>query len=209
MKKRISLFLAVLAINSIVCIPVLAQEEQTVDEPRHEISLAYGVVPNSVWIDVLTDVVPALFGETHENNHYYGPVSLEYYYHTSPLIGVGGNVVFVTNNNDGYLKDNQLNSHHHKSYFTVMPSVKFNWLRRNKWGMYSKVAIGGTLTTFTNQDYDDHGKRVNEKETTRDLIFNFQASLLGVEVGGRQVRGFAELGVGEQGMVLGGVRYKF
>ena len=36
----------------------------------------------------------------------------------------------------------------------------------------------------------------------------FQASLIGAEFG-KQFRGFAELGVGEQGFLLAGIRYKF
>ena len=90
-----------------------------------------------------------------------------------------------------------------------MPSVKFNWLRKDKWGMYSKVALGATLTSFSTQDYNESGKLTGEKETSNDVFFNFQASLLGVEVGGAQVRGFFELGLGEQGIALAGVRYKF
>ena len=52
-------------------------------------------------------------------------------------------------------------------------------------------------------------KLTGEKNITNDVFFNFQASLIGVEVGNQQVRGFAEVGVGEQGIFLGGVRYKF
>ena len=36
----------------------------------------------------------------------------------------------------------------------------------------------------------------------------FQASLVGVEFGGK-LRGFVEAGVGEQGIVLAGLKYKF
>ena len=38
---------------------------------------------------------------------------------------------------------------------------------------------------------------------------NFQASLLGIEAGSEKIRGFAELGAGEQGIILAGLRYKF
>ena len=209
MKKKISLLMAVLAISAIVCGPAKAQNTTSNDEMlRHEIGISYGTVPNSAWIDLLTDIIPAMFGETHKNKHYVGPIGLEYYYHFTPLIGVGGTVVFATNNNDGFYKEDLI-SHYNKSYFTVMPSAKFNWLRKEKWGLYSKVAIGGTLATISFQDYDIDDQKSDEKATTKDLVFNFQASLLGVEAGGRNVRGFAEFGIGEQGIILGGVRYKF
>ena len=203
---RIKLLFGILAISAMVCMPALAQDETT--EPRQEISISYGAVPNSIWIDVLTDVFPAMFGETHNNEHYVGPIGLEYYYHTSPLVGVGAVAVVATNNEDAYSKE-VLKAHHIRSYYTLMPAVKFNWLRKNKWGMYSKVAIGATLSASSNQAYNENGKLTGNKETSNDVFFNFQASLLGVEVGGQHVRGFAELGIGEQGIILGGVRYKF
>ena len=200
---KIKCLLAVLAISSVLCVPARAQEET-----RHEIGVSYGAVPNSIWIDVLTDVVPAMFGHKYDNNKYVGPIGLEYYYHTSPLVGVGAVAVFAANNEDGFYKE-ELTSHRFRSYSTLMPSVKFNWLRKDKWGLYSKVALGATLAHFTEQDYDDNGRRADEKSSSDDVMFNFQASLIGVEAGGRNVRGFAELGIGEQGIILGGVRYKF
>ena len=38
---------------------------------------------------------------------------------------------------------------------------------------------------------------------------NWQASLLGIEAGGPQLRGYLEAGVGEQGVAVIGLRYKF
>ena len=90
-----------------------------------------------------------------------------------------------------------------------MPAVKFNWLRKANWGMYSKVAIGASLANSSKEDYNENGKLTGQKENTNDVFFNFHASLLGVEAGNQHVRGFAELGLGEQGIILGGVRYRF
>lgn len=202
---KIRLLLATLAISSLFCVPVQAQEEL---ETRHEISLSYGAVPNSIWIDALTDIVPAMFGHKYKSTSYVGPIGLEYYYHTSPLVGVGAIAVFATNGEDEYYKE-ELCSHRNRSYYTLMPAVKFNWLRKAKWGMYSKVGLGATLSHFKDEDKGETATPQGEVGSTNEVIFNFQASLLGVEVGGQQVRGFAELGIGEQGVVLGGVRFKF
>lgn len=205
---KIKCLLAILAVSTMLCVPAQAQEETNEIETQHEISLSYGVLPNSTWIDVLTDVIPAIFGQKTDNNRYFGPLSLEYYYHTSHLIGVGGILILNTNSQDLYSSD-VLESYRTRSYYTIMPSVKFNWLRKNKWGMYSKVALGATYIQFHDKDYDQSGHKTGDTETTNDFVFNFQASLLGVEAGGNHVRGFAELGIGEQGILLGGVRYKF
>ena len=195
--------LAVLAISALMCVPAQAQ-----DETRHEVSVSYGVVPNSIWLDVLTDVIPAAFGVEYDTKSYVGPIGVEYFYHTSPLVGVGAIGVFATNNQDGFYKE-LLDSHRVRSYITFMPAVKFNWLRKDKWGLYSKLALGGTYAHFSEQGYDENGKKLGEEETTNDYIFNFQASLIGVEAGNNHVRGFAEFGVGEQGVALAGVRFKF
>ena len=202
---RIKCLLAALAISSVWCAPVQAQDEM---ETRHEIAVSYGAVPNSVWIDIYSDIIPAIFGVTYDNSHYVGPIGLEYYYHTSPLIGVGAVAVLATNNEDGFYKDVK-DVHLTRSYFTFMPSVKFNWLRKHNWGLYSKLAIGGTYANLSSQDYDENGKKTGEKTTENDMLFNYQASLIGVEAGNDHVRGFAEFGVGEQGVALAGVRFKF
>jgi hypothetical protein len=201
---KIKCLLAIAAI-AFLFIPVQAQDEM---ETRHEIGITYGAVPNSVWLDIYTDLIGTIFGETYDNNRYYGPIGLEYYYHTNPLIGVGAVAVFTTNNENAF-ENNIKTSHHTKTYFTFMPSVKFNWLRKKHWGMYSKLAAGATYTHFNFEDCDENGKKTGEKTTATDLMFNFQASLIGVEAGNQHVRGFAEFGVGEQGIALVGLRYKF
>ena len=204
---RIKFLLAVLTVCALVCMPVQAQEQE-VEEPRHEIAVSYGAMPNSIWIDFFGKVGAAIFGESSKNDHYVGPLSLEYYYHTSPLVGVGAVAVFANNNEDAFRKE-RLESHKLRSYFTLMPSVKFNWLRKDIWGLYSKVAVGASLAHFSDQNYNENGKLTGEKNSSNDVFFNFQASLIGIEVGNQQVRGFAELGIGEQGIGLAGVRFKF
>ena len=202
---NIKSLLAILAISVVFCASAQAQESE---ETRHEIAISYGAVPNSTWIDILTDVIPAMFGEDHDDYMCVGPIGLEYFYHTSPLIGVGAVAVFTTNNENGYYKQVK-SSHFNRTYFTFMPSVKFNWLRKKSWGLYSKLALGATYAHIVNEDYDNQGNKSGEKLTVNDLLFNFQVSAIGFEVGSSHVRAFTELGIGEQGIVLAGVRYKF
>ena len=146
---KIKCLLAALAFSSIFCLPVQAHNDM---ETRHEVAVSYGTVPNSIWIDVYTDLIPAMFGETHKTKNRIGPIGLEYYYHTSSLIGVGAVAVFNTNKMDTFYKEVQ-SSLITRSYFSFLPSVKFNWLRRNNWGLYSKVAAGVTYANFKDEDY--------------------------------------------------------
>ena len=201
---RIKCLFAVLALISFVNIPVQAQDEM---ETRHEVAVSYGAIPNSIWIDIYTDVIKGMFGESQDSYKNVGPIALEYYYHTSPLIGVGAVAIFTSNNQNGFIKDVKT-SHTFRSYFSFLPSVKFNWLRKNNWGLYSKIAAGVTYANFKQDEYED-GKATGEKTTANDLLFNYHVSLIGVEAGSQNVRGFAELGLGEQGVFLAGVRFKF
>ena len=202
---KIKFLLAALVVCASMSIPAQAQDEM---DTRHEVAISYGAVPNSVWVDAYTDIIPAIFGEKREGKNYFGPIGLEYYYHTSPLIGVGAVAVFATSKQDCLYKDTKI-SVITKSFYTVMPSIKFNWLRKEHWGLYSKVAAGATYARFNDEDCDDNGKKTGENAVSKDLLFNFQASLIGVEAGGTHLRGFAEFGVGEQGLALAGLRFKF
>ena len=78
-----------------------------------------------------------------------------------------------------------------------MPTVKFNWLRKEAFGMYSSLAAGATY----------HRAKLGN-DTESQIVFMGHATALGAEFGG-PVRVFLELGFGERGMLSGGVRYKF
>ena len=71
--------------------------------------------------------------------------------------------------------------------------------------MYSKLAVGATLR---NESFDSDDPAVQDDSDT-EVHVNWQASLLGIEAGSPSLRGFIELGTGEQGIALIGLRYKF
>lgn len=157
-------------------------------------------------LDVFTDVVSAIFGARFNNKKFLGPFSAEYFYHVSPLVGVGGITVFNHHAQD-VLQNEQVTGKRTSNYFTILPAVKFNWLRKHKWGMYSKVGLGYTRAEYKTTGKDSEGTYT--KDSSGDNFFNFQASLVGIEAGNRNVRGFAELGFGEQGLIHGGIRFRF
>ena len=82
-------------------------------------------------------------------------------------------------------------------YFSIMPAVKYNWLNRDRFSMYSKIALGVLIGIDSGAD--------NDKTTA---AFAWQASAVGAEFG-NSFRGFLELGFGEQGILVAGLRYKF
>ena len=82
-------------------------------------------------------------------------------------------------------------------YISIMPAVKYNWLNRQHFSMYSKLALGVIIGL---ESGDNHDKT--------KAAFGWQASAVGAEFGSA-FRGFLEVGFGEQGTILAGLRYKF
>ncbi len=78
-----------------------------------------------------------------------------------------------------------------------MPAFKYYWVNKKKFGLYSKAAAG---MMFLN--YKDKDKELNKTLTDNDVLFMFQVSLIGAEIGSQNLRGFAELGGGESGFHL-------
>jgi hypothetical protein len=90
-----------------------------------------------------------------------------------------------------------------RNYFSVMPAIKWYWTNKNSFGLYSKAAAGAAFLNNTDEDFTS-GKSKDDSKT----YFMFQLSFIGAEFG-RQLRGFAELGIGDQGFAQAGIRYKF
>ena len=181
--KRYLLILAAIAAT----LTVNAQDE---DELVNEVGISYGVVANSNYLDIYTDAM------TGKSGTYFGPLALEYFYHLSPMISVGG--VGVYKSHKETINGTELTN----LYYTIMPAVKFSWYTSNHFGFYSKAAVGYTIFAITGEQ-----KSTTDKEKSGS--FNFQVSAVGLEVGGRRFRLFTELGWGEQGLACAGLRCKF
>ena len=170
-------------------------------ETKHEVAVSYGCLSNSQILDDFGEIGGALVHTKYENKKSFGPISIEYFYHLKPWLGVGGIAAYGNFKEDAYLFGDKIGeSKNH--YITVMPAVKFDWLRRKNFGLYSKLAVGATLR---NEKYDGETSVDDDSE----VHFNWQVSAIGIEAGSPTVRGFAEVGMGEQGMLLAGLRYKF
>ena len=198
MKKIISI------VAVILMTAMSAQAQSNGYDTKHEVAISYGIDSNSQIIDVFETIGGAMVGARFENESFTGPISAEYFYHVKNWLGVGGILAYGQNKQDVYLlgeKDGVSKN----SYLTLMPAVKFDWLRKKHFGMYSKLAVGATLR---NEKYDSD-KASSKDYSDSEVHVNWQLSLFGIEAGSPTIRGFLELGTGEQGIILAGVRYKF
>ena len=117
-----------------------------------------------------------------------GAIAAEYFHRLGRLVSVGGTFIFY---NISTKQNNQRFGHDN---FSLLPAVKLHWYDRRWFHAYSKFGIGVMYS-----DWKPAGQKFG---------VTAQASLLGIEAGSRW-RAFLELGAGEQGLALAGVRYCF
>ena len=157
---------------------------------------------------------------TYDNEKYSPALSVEYFHHVSPMVSIGGIAAFNGYSSDMFCNwqtsDNVSTKEKigsaKKYNITVMPAMKFDWVRKKNFGIYSKIGLGATYMYEKEvQKNDGSGQDIDDKVVHSDgkWMANYQASLLGIEAGTEKIRGFAELGAGEQGIILAGLRYKF
>ena len=225
---------------ALLCGTVNNAQAQSEDYPKDEVAVSIGAGTNSQIYSVFSNLF-GVMGEalitsvatvgthtghtSYDNEKYIPPISVEYFHHLNKTVSIGAigcfngytSDMFFTwqkNNGDGTgtVKSKENIGVAKKYYATLMPAVKFDWVRTKNFGVYSKLALGLTYMYEKEiQKKDDTGKDIGEKKLHSDIGFmgNFQASLLGIEAGTMKIRGFAELGCGEQGILQAGLRYKF
>lgn len=198
MKKLSFLFAALMAVMSLQ-----AQDEK----PRHEIGVSYGagvsLIGDGIGNSVGTGLFDALFGYNWTNRKEFGSLGLEYFYHLSdnPRVALGGILTYARYGED-VEKDGVKKGDRKRTYMTLMPSVKYYYVDGKNFGLYSKAAVGVMML---------HSKSSMNSQSDSDSSFRFmgQVSLLGVEAGSQNLRGFLEFGIGEQGIALIGLKCKF
>lgn len=183
-----------------------ANAQRGYDDTKHEWAISYGMMSNSQWIDLFAEVAIMENGTTFSNEDFVGAYSIEYLHRFSNWLSAGCGFTFGQSRMDFTSQaDVAREGVMTNRYYSLMPTVKFDWLRTGHFGMYSKLAVGYTFRTI-GIDYDDASR---EDVTDKTSHLNWQISPLGVEAGGTKLRGFIEAGIGEQGAAILGIRYKF
>ncbi|MCQ2083972.1 MAG: hypothetical protein MJY58_05720 [Bacteroidaceae bacterium] len=210
--KRIALTLAL----SILFAPCLKAQEF-----RNEFDLSYGRVSipgfaytfASVFSTVLT------FGLiTPEGFHSTGAITAGYWHYLTPRFSAGGGLTY-----EGFrLRFNQYagknaagevlrepSDWNNMSFTSLMPGVKYRWVDRKHFGMYTKANVG--MIWYHNQRISVQADENNweQHDPSDDFGFAFQLSLIGLEAGNGHWRGTTEFGWGMEGLVQAGVKYIF
>jgi len=178
-------------------------------ESKNEIGISWGA-----GVSTVTDAVGSSIGwgitDYYSNSDWdnkvgTGTIGVEYFRHlNNPKVAIGGIVTIAHFGEDVVRKDNNAKiGERNRDYFTVMPAVKYSWINKEHFALYSKAAAG-VMVICVNDKNLENGKKASENGT----FFMYQVSAIGAEFGGK-VRGFVEIGAGEQGFVLAGLKYKF
>lgn len=136
------------------------------------------------------------------DEYYSGVYSLDYAYRFNRTIsfGVSFNYACVTTKYHNLSDDSRaggINRH----YMSVMPMLRAYWLNSKYVCLYSALGLGVTVERTVEQIG-------NRSYLNVDTLFAGQFTPLGITVG-KRLYGFAEFGVGTQGVVIGGIGYKF
>jgi hypothetical protein len=180
------------------------------NEPRHEIGLSYGLGASAV-LDRLGNAIgngifDSLSGVETKDQDDLGTAAIEYFYHlNNPRLAIGGIVAIAHYGEDIVKKkDNSVKvGERARDYFTVMPAVKYDWIHKPHFALYSKAAAGIMYYECKDKDLE-----LKKEYKDHDTFFMYQLSFIGAEFGAK-VRGFVEGGMGEQGFILGGIKFKF
>lgn len=173
----------------ILSMTILMATSMAFAQQRHEISFGYGY-PTAMKIDnSIGDAFVGALSGLDLDQTFSGSFNLEYMYRFHSKMAVGMIV--------GYEHSKMKGLNYKEDYLSFMPAFKMNWVNKDVFRFYSKVAAGITLDIASGDAVSDTGTE-----------FAYQVSPLGFEVG-RSVCGFAEVGYGHQGVALVGVRYRF
>ncbi len=194
----------------------MSAQAQDYYNTKHEFGIAIGGGSNSQIRDGMekfAEVIVTTVGTlgtvrpSYENTSEIPTISLDYYYHVTKGVALGG--IFVINGRTEDMMVNKSKIGTAKRYtFTLMPTAKFDWLRKKYFGMYSKFGLGLSMLSDSQKAEGNNTFKDGNKSETRWYV-NFQASLIAAEFGSENIRGFVELGYGEQGIGVLGLRYKF
>ena len=190
------------AVAMMIAMNVNAQNENL----HHELSLSYGLGSIAQFGDGIGEGLGLAFTNTeYDDGSIVGPITMEYFYHfNNPRLAVGGSFTYSKWDSDVMVRKSQTKvGERNRNFFSVMPAFKSYWINKNNFGLYSKVAAGVGFLKCTDNDFEIH-KKVDDN----GCYFMFQLSFIGVEFGSK-FRGFVEAGVGDQGFIQAGIRYKF
>ena len=186
-----------------------AKRKHIIPERRHQISIGYGIlstiqlntiVPYLFWCHIGDPVYPQLYTQRYT----YGAIQIGYSFRITKVIGVG--MYYVCEPRITKVYNEQLVCKLNLTTHTLLPTLKVNWLNKKVVTMYSKVGFGVTFSQLGMKNYQPEKIEINPDN--QRVIFAYQLTLVGIELGNDQYAGFLQLGAGMEGWFCAGFRIR-
>lgn len=199
--KKIALLLVITMMS------VVNSMAQT-DEPQNEIGISYGLgvslIGDGIGHGIGAGIFDSMVGRKWTNDKQFGTLGIEYFRHLdNPKVAIGGILTYAQYSNDVEANDKKVGERTRK-YITAMPAVKYMYINKKSFGLYSKLGAGIMFMNLNEKD-----NQTGKSDSSSKLYLGYQISVLGLEAGSQNVRAFVEAGVGEQGIILAGLKCRF
>ncbi len=183
---------------------VFAQNAQSAANPKHdpkkhELRVGAGIFSSNDLIDTYSDITStALTGEMYSvsDEKASGNYSLTYRHRPKSRLSFGFALVYSRLDTDMY-SDEDYSGKSLNNYFTIAPEIEYKYINRKNFKMYGFVGAGVTLNRQEVTEPD-------ATSTSNSWYFNFQATLIGVQLG-HNLGIYAEGGFGYKGIASIGV----
>ena len=131
-------------------------------------------------------------------------INLTYYYQLKKWFAIGVIADYYSTWQSNYsMVDDELTKKDRWRVFSIVPTVRFNWLNSKVVGLYSSAGLGLGYRIHTDID-----KEVNITYKSRSLILAGEFIPFGITVG-KTAFGFFEMGASNIGFVKIGFGYRF
>lgn len=192
------------------CWPAQAQGQETELFPRHHVQVAVG---DPILLSLTSNLLLAghyglLSNELSVDRNVSLPVfSVSYYYAFNKWLQVGGDFFYsgifkqASNKNTG-----RAYGPYAAHALCIQPVVRFEYINRERFGMYSSLATG----LFVQSDHGEyfHDDQADKPARYVTILPTFQVTCAGFRFGNK-VYGLLELGVGSRGFVTAGIGSRF
>ncbi len=172
---------------------------------HHDLAGSYGIVTTDQIMDLVKDVVRAVFsfGDYEKDDYNYsGALFLTYKNAASYRMHVGA-TIGIDNVTGDLLQDGIKYGDFRTNHTTFAAESDIRWVKRDAFQMYSGIGLG---YTFTAEKGEISG--TGETDINRSGHVAFQINPLGMRIG-KRLGAFAEIGFGYKGIANFGLSYQF
>ncbi|MCL2027950.1 MAG: hypothetical protein FWG79_05620 [Bacteroidales bacterium] len=218
-KKYIPILLLLLVTSSV------SYTQETM--PKHEVGFSMGVFPLVGFLSPPNDGGPINFGDyglahtshykredgRYEKTYHFGSYALNYNYHFNRKHSIGTSLSWVGRHVDKYdwIMDDTINGRGWKHYFSLHFNYRYTYYRKNNTSLYFGYHHGIVLCVrdknilYKNTHHFLFGTISNDQYYLNPAM---HITAFGIDVGTKHIFNM-ELGIGTQGILKTGYKYKF